>query len=613
MKGKRSKARFESLEVVVAMGKPKKQRKLDQKTEREMKKDDAIMSSIGESTIIGDPRREKEVDVNKAMKVAQDRKIVDYQDMEVEMDSVIMERGKDYVSKEGIREGVEQDRSRLTNTRGDENKNKMVRIDGKLQYVEEIKNYSDIMKNQGKKEGEFRFAHSHKGELIVEAMLDPKVRSNNRDTNTVKIIQYLRRIGCNFDRIKNSGYGKAEVKFFDIKNANKCLDINKHESDKTIDFYIPNRVKRCRGIISDWDRDMTLQELAEAIDDNKRIIQLERMKSRRYNIRERRMELVSSHLILVTMEGNNLPDKVSLYGDVINIRVRPFIEPVRQCFNCLRFGHIGRECRNPKICITCGTAFHGDCNRDSRCVNCKNAHKANDKTCPTRQHNIRIKAVMAKKNISAYEAQKVLIEERNNSYQVNKSTSVTRDRDKQEPHIQKSEQISKESSAPELSWSEVVTRKGGRSTIHEGKVTDERRISKKSKDVEDRNMTQEYYKTFNTREEEITRNRRGIALRQEEVEETTTDVVHSSQDYGQFRMVITRLVEERMRRIEEKIDRQLMEHKRQMELIVSLLTMQQQNTKQKTMSEMEHKLGKHVDRVEEYRNENNEEEEEEFY
>lgn len=52
------------------------------------------------------------------------------------------------------------------------------------------------MKNQFRKEGESRFAHSHKGELILEAILDPKVTSNNKDTNTVKVIQYLKKIGC---------------------------------------------------------------------------------------------------------------------------------------------------------------------------------------------------------------------------------------------------------------------------------------------------------------------------------------------------------------------------------------------------------------------------------
>lgn len=125
----------------------------------------------------------------------------------------------------------------------------MVRHDGRLRYIEDIKNFPEMMKNQHKKEGEARFSHSHKGELITEAVLDPKVRSNNKDMNTVKIIQYLRKIGCNFEKIKNNG--KAEVTFFDIKNANKCLDVSRKEINKIVNFYIPNRVKRCRGIISD--------------------------------------------------------------------------------------------------------------------------------------------------------------------------------------------------------------------------------------------------------------------------------------------------------------------------------------------------------------------------
>lgn len=35
-----------------------------------------------------------------------------------------------------------------------------------------------------------------------------------------------------------------------------------------------------------------------------------------------------SHLIMITIEENSLPSKISLYGNVINVRTRPFIDPV---------------------------------------------------------------------------------------------------------------------------------------------------------------------------------------------------------------------------------------------------------------------------------------------
>lgn len=153
---------------------------------------------------------------------------------------------------------------------------------------------------------------------------------------------------------------------------------------------------------------MPIHELVEAIDDSRGIGQIERMKVRKYNIKDRKTEMMRSHLVLVTFEGNNLPVKLSLYGDVINIRVRPYIEPVRQCYNCLRYGHIGKVCKNPRICFTCGYKYHGECDREVRYSNCEGKHRANDKTCQVRLYNENIKEVMAEKNISAFEAHKEL-------------------------------------------------------------------------------------------------------------------------------------------------------------------------------------------------------------
>lgn len=112
-------------------------------------------------------------------------------------------------------------------------------------------------------------------------------------------------------------------------------------------------------------------------------------------------------------------------------------------------------------------------------------------------------------------------------------------------------------------------------------------------------MTQEYYKSFNTREEEVTRSKRSIALRQVEMDRAPTEKNQTSKEYEQLRTEIMHVVEERTRRIEEKIDRQLMEHKRQIEIIIELLT-------RKTGPKIGNKMTKKLDRVEEYRSEDSE-------
>ncbi|RLU17302.1 hypothetical protein DMN91_009535, partial [Ooceraea biroi] len=40
-------------------------------------------------------------------------------------------------------------------------------------------------------------------------------------------------------------------------------------------------------------------------------------------------------------------------------RVRPYVEPVVQCFNCFMFGHVKGQCKREQKCIICGEKAHG--------------------------------------------------------------------------------------------------------------------------------------------------------------------------------------------------------------------------------------------------------------
>lgn len=139
-KERRAKARFESLNVLT-MGKSRKHRKLETKMEREARQDDAIVINKSESEKNGDPRPEKEIDRVSVEKTGQDRKLIDYQDMGYETESDSIER-KTCSDNIGTSRGeIGQDRSGKTNESSDEKETKMVRYEGKLKYIENIKNY----------------------------------------------------------------------------------------------------------------------------------------------------------------------------------------------------------------------------------------------------------------------------------------------------------------------------------------------------------------------------------------------------------------------------------------------------------------------------------------
>lgn len=135
---------------------------------------------------------------------------------------------------------------------------------------------------------------------------------------------------------------------------------------------------------------------------------MERMKQRLFNARDRTQSSSYSHLILMTMEGGSLPQFLSLYNGVTKIKVRPYIEPVRQCFKCLRYGHLKDTCKRYKVCNNCGRAFHGECTEVTKCVNCGDRHKTINKSCLVFQKSVEIKKVMAEKNVSGFEAARLV-------------------------------------------------------------------------------------------------------------------------------------------------------------------------------------------------------------
>lgn len=79
-------------------------------------------------------------------------------------------------------------------------------------YKEEISNRVDETKNEV---NDIKFDSNHKGEIMVETILQPNYRDNNREANKVKIANYLAKVGCKVKKIKNSGSGEIKVYFKD--------------------------------------------------------------------------------------------------------------------------------------------------------------------------------------------------------------------------------------------------------------------------------------------------------------------------------------------------------------------------------------------------------------
>lgn len=67
--------------------------------------------------------------------------------------------------------------------------------------------------------------------------------------------------------VKESGFGRVDLQFDDYQEANRCLRDKGAGGGvgKYINFIILNRSKRCKEIISGWDKRATLDELVSAM------------------------------------------------------------------------------------------------------------------------------------------------------------------------------------------------------------------------------------------------------------------------------------------------------------------------------------------------------------
>ncbi|XP_054011812.1 uncharacterized protein LOC128894229 isoform X2 [Hylaeus anthracinus] len=203
-------------------------------------------------------------------------------------------------------------------------------------------------------------------------------------------------------KIENLNIVVRDTKKIGVKSENNIgITVNQKIQDiNRFKMTIPHRAEERVGVIKDWD--LPLEDLREEIEPGQGVISIERLKKR---VRvEKRFVMRDSHLILVKFAGCSLPTKLIVMGEV-GLNITPFVRNIRQCYNCLKFGHIKKWCRsNTKRYFNCGDAFHGECSKEARYINCEEGHGALNRDCPYAVLEKAITKLMAYKNVSFQEA-----------------------------------------------------------------------------------------------------------------------------------------------------------------------------------------------------------------
>ncbi|KMQ86946.1 nucleic-acid-binding protein from mobile element jockey [Lasius niger] len=251
------------------------------------------------------------------------------------------------------------------------------------------------------------------GYKTLRCKLVPNKDCDKKGKNYVKIMMALHKIRCFPDVLVMDQFNLASLKFKEITEANLCIEKINKELQDILKVYIDRCTITSKGVITDWP--FNIQELWEALESRDDIVQLEKMKRKVYNPEKKESLFKETDNIIIMMKGNRLATKLKIYEGMGYLKVRPYIETVKQCYNCFRFGHMKTVCKREAKCPVCGAEAHGLCNEPLKCCNCDGSHRSTYKGCSVYQRNRDIKVIMAYDNVSYHDAVRMITDQEETS------------------------------------------------------------------------------------------------------------------------------------------------------------------------------------------------------
>lgn len=210
------------------------------------------------------------------------------------------------------------------------------------------------------------------------------IESINGTANRLVVARQLILHNVHFISIRAQGRNRVRVEFLSVESASFFLARTCTEDQifprNEYKVYIPFSATNTRGIIRGIHASIGEPEILEEALSPIPISKVERI-----SIKQDGGIAIPTHTVVLTFSGTGIPDNIIFYGQ--KIHVEPYVDRVRVCFNCSRFGHIASQCRAKARCYKCGGAHEGvTCTAVSiSCPNCKGEHWASDRACPRLQ------------------------------------------------------------------------------------------------------------------------------------------------------------------------------------------------------------------------------------
>ena len=160
-----------------------------------------------------------------------------------------------------------------------------------------------------------------------------------------------------------------------------------------------------KGVIRDYNQD--LQDMSDK-KIRKELASQGVTKVSRFILKKDNKE-IKTNTLFINFDAHKPPEKIKIGYYIVN--VQPYIPNPLRCFQCQKFGHSKKWCKNKPACWKCGSEGHdgSDCTSETVCcLNCKGDHYASSKSCPVWIQEKEIQRVKTEKSLSYGDARKLV-------------------------------------------------------------------------------------------------------------------------------------------------------------------------------------------------------------
>lgn len=204
----------------------------------------------------------------------------------------------------------------------------------------------------------------------------------------VTISNSLRRYNKGVKYLRALNKYKIGVYFEKPELANALLINKTYLNDNNFNATIPASSTETTGVIRNVPVKYTNKKIFTLLSCTKKIISVRRFFRKIPAPNGFTRQPTST--VAITFAATTLPDFVDLEGWRHNIS--QYVPPVKQCYRCLRYGHISKYCKNPERCSICNKNHnYKDCTIPTDkavCAHCNGNHISISGQCPVKQKKI---------------------------------------------------------------------------------------------------------------------------------------------------------------------------------------------------------------------------------